>query len=71
MKIRLNLATSPLESNRSFVAGAALVGGLGVLAMLVLSLACLYRLAYQYRITCGRDQDRSGYEPPAGAARKH
>jgi Tfp pilus assembly protein PilN len=37
MKIRLNLATTPLESNRSFIAGAALVGVLGVLAMLVLS----------------------------------
>lgn len=37
MKIRLNLATKPLESNRSFAAGAALVGGLGVLAMLFLS----------------------------------
>lgn len=37
MKIRLNLATKPLESNRSFAVGAALVGGLGVLAMLFLS----------------------------------
>jgi hypothetical protein len=38
MKIRLNLATTPLESNRSFIAGAAVVGGLGILAMLILSL---------------------------------
>jgi len=37
MKVRLNLATSPLESNRSFGVGAALVGGLGVVAMLLLS----------------------------------
>lgn len=37
MKVRLNLATTPLESNRSFAVGAAIVGGLGVLAMLALS----------------------------------
>src|SRR5580700_6948089 len=37
MKVRLNLATKPFETNRSFALGAALVGGLGVLAMLVLS----------------------------------
>ena len=37
MKIRLNLATQPLESNRSFAVGAALVGGFGVAAMLLLS----------------------------------
>ena len=37
MKVRLNLATAPLEGNRSFLLGAALVGGIGVLAMLFLS----------------------------------
>ena len=37
MKVRLNLATHPLESNRRFVLGAAVVGGVGVLAMLLLS----------------------------------
>jgi hypothetical protein len=37
MKVRLNLATTPLETNRSFAVGAALVGGFGVLAMLILS----------------------------------
>ena len=37
MKVRLNLATHPLESNRRFALGAAVVGGVGVLAMLLLS----------------------------------
>ena len=37
MKVRLNLSTVPLESNRRFALGAALIGGIGVLAMLFLS----------------------------------
>ncbi len=37
MKVRLNLATAPLESNRRFALGAAIIGGLGVLAMCLLS----------------------------------
>ena len=37
MKVRLNLATSSLESSRRFAAGAAVVGGLGVLAMCLLA----------------------------------
>lgn len=37
MKIPLNLATSPLESNRRFVIGSAVVGTIGIAAMLVLS----------------------------------
>jgi hypothetical protein len=37
MKVRLNLATSSLENNRRFAVGAAVVGVLGVLAMLLLS----------------------------------
>src|SRR5271168_3585396 len=37
MKVRLNLATHPLESNRRFALGAVLVGGVGVLAMVLLS----------------------------------
>jgi Tfp pilus assembly protein PilN len=37
MKVRLNLATVPLESNRRFAAAAYIVGGLGVIAMVVLS----------------------------------
>ncbi|HXX43175.1 MAG TPA: hypothetical protein VEJ38_00495 [Candidatus Acidoferrales bacterium] len=32
MKLRLNLATTPQENNRPFVAGAALIGVLGLLA---------------------------------------
>ncbi len=37
MKVRLNLSTTPLESNRRFAAGATIVGAIGVLALLVLS----------------------------------
>jgi type IV pilus assembly protein PilN len=38
MKVRLNLSTSPLESNRRFAAGAFLVGAIAILAFLGLSL---------------------------------
>src|ERR1700730_17141447 len=37
MKVRLNLATSPLESNRRFAVGASVIGTLGLLALIVLS----------------------------------
>lgn len=37
MKVRLNLSTSPLESNRRFALGATLVGTIAVLALLALS----------------------------------
>jgi Tfp pilus assembly protein PilN len=37
MKVRLNLATSPLESNRRFVVFSTLIGGVGLLAMALLS----------------------------------
>ena len=37
MKVRLNLSTSPLESNRRFTLGAGVVGTIAVLALLVLS----------------------------------
>ena len=37
MKVRLNLATSPLESNRRFTAAATLIGAIAVAALLVLS----------------------------------
>lgn len=37
MKVRLNLSTSPLESNRRFALGASVVGTIAVLALLVLS----------------------------------
>ena len=38
MKVRLNLATSPLVSNRRFAAGATVIGTIAVLALLMLSL---------------------------------
>lgn len=37
MKLRLNLSTAPRENKRPFIAGAALVGTVGVLALLALS----------------------------------
>ena len=37
MKVRLNLATAPLESNRRFALGAGIVGTIAILAFLVLS----------------------------------
>jgi type IV pilus assembly protein PilN len=38
MKVRLNLSTSPLESNRRFALGATVIGAIAILAMLVLSI---------------------------------
>ena len=37
MKVRLNLSTTPLESNRRFAAGATAIGAIGVVALLILS----------------------------------
>jgi len=37
MKVRLNLSTSPLESNRRFTLGASVIGTIAVVALLVLS----------------------------------
>lgn len=37
MKVRLNLATSPLDGNRRFVVFSTLIGGVGLLAMVLLS----------------------------------
>jgi type IV pilus assembly protein PilN len=37
MKVRLNLSTSPLESNRRFALGASVIGTIAVVALLVLS----------------------------------
>jgi type IV pilus assembly protein PilN len=37
MKVRLNLSTSPLESNRRFTLGATVIGTIAVVALLVLS----------------------------------
>jgi len=37
MKVRLNLSTSPLESNRRFTLGATVVGAIAGLALLILS----------------------------------
>jgi type IV pilus assembly protein PilN len=37
MKVRLNLSTSPLESNRRFAMGATVIGAIAIVALLVLS----------------------------------
>jgi Tfp pilus assembly protein PilN len=37
MRVRLNLATSPLEKTRRFVVFSTIIGGIGLLAMVVLS----------------------------------
>src|SRR5260370_28397632 len=37
MKVRLNLATSPLEANRRFIVFSTVIGSVGLLAMLLLS----------------------------------
>jgi Tfp pilus assembly protein PilN len=37
MKVRLNLSTSPLESNRRFALGAGLIGAIAIVALLGLS----------------------------------
>jgi Tfp pilus assembly protein PilN len=37
MRLRLNLSTTPQENNRPFIAGAAVIGGLGLIALLLLS----------------------------------
>jgi type IV pilus assembly protein PilN len=37
MKVRLNLSTSPLESNRRFTMGATVIGAIAIVALLVLS----------------------------------
>jgi hypothetical protein len=41
MKLHLNLATAPQENRRPFLAAAAVVGTLGLLALAVLSIAAL------------------------------
>ncbi len=38
MKLRLNLATSPLENNRQFLAGSGVIGALALLLIIVLSI---------------------------------
>ncbi|MGH9591591.1 MAG: hypothetical protein ACRD5L_00760, partial [Bryobacteraceae bacterium] len=37
MKVRLNLATSPLQSNRRFAVASSAIGAVGLIALLILS----------------------------------
>lgn len=48
MKIRLNVATKPLESHRRFIAGATLLGVVGLVALVMLSTS-VYRTWRQNR----------------------
>jgi Tfp pilus assembly protein PilN len=58
VKTRINLATAPLENHRRFIAGAGLVGVLGVIAMVVLSIYAYHgwRANHDLRV------DIAGYE---------
>lgn len=80
MKLRLNLSTTPQENNRPFLAGAALVGALGVLALLILSHAAyrswqsnrmlrsdLVRLQDQIQLSQREQQDLAVFFRSAGA----
>ncbi len=58
MKTRINLATAPLENHRRFIAGAGLVGVLGVIAMVVLSIYAYHG----WRANRDLRADIAGYE---------
>lgn len=62
MKIRLNVATRPLESHRRFAAGAALAGALGLAALVLLSSSVFVT----WRENSGRRQQIAGYEAQLG-----
>ena len=58
MKVRLNLATSPLENNRSFLFGAFLVGGLALALFALLSMQAVrnWRDSSEFRAEMSRLQ---------------
>jgi len=60
MKLRLNLATSPQANNRPFLAGAVLVGALGLIAFAVLSHAAYssWHSSRELRADIGRWEDQ-------------
>jgi Tfp pilus assembly protein PilN len=62
MKIRLNVATRPLESHRRFIAGAALAGAVGIAALLLLSLSVFA----SWRQNRGQRAQISDYEARLG-----
>lgn len=79
MRLRLNLSTTPQENNRPFIAGAGVIGGLGLIALLVLSHAAydswqsnrdlradISRWQQQVRVDTQRQQQLQTYfETPA------
>lgn len=58
MKVRLNVATRPLESHRKFVAGATLAGVVGIVALVVLTSS----VVSTYRKNSGQRAQIAGYE---------
>lgn len=58
MKIRLNVATQPLESHRRFIVGAAVAGALGLIVLVLLSVSVLHT----WRRNSGQRALISGYE---------
>ncbi len=58
MKIRLNVATRPFESHRRFIAGAAVTGALGVVALVLLSSSVIST----WRHNSGERARIAGYE---------
>jgi Tfp pilus assembly protein PilN len=57
MKIRLNVATQPLESHRRFIAGSVVLGLVGLVALVVLSTSVVRAL----RENRGQRAEISGY----------
>lgn len=66
MKIRLNVATRPLEGHRRFVAGAAIAAAVGVGALLLLSTS-VYRTWLENR---GERAEIAGYQQELASLRR-
>jgi Tfp pilus assembly protein PilN len=60
MKLRLNIATSPHENNRPFIAGTAFIGAVAFIALLILSRQALvtWRSNLQIRTDTARLEQR-------------
>ncbi|HEV3252933.1 MAG TPA: hypothetical protein VG033_00895 [Candidatus Acidoferrales bacterium] len=60
MKLRLNLATAPLENNRRFLVGYGLAGGLAFVLLLILSVQTYrtWRASHDLRTDVARSEDQ-------------
>jgi Tfp pilus assembly protein PilN len=60
MKLRLNLATTPLENNRRFLVGYGLAGGVAFLLLLILSVQTYrtWRASHDLRADVARSEDQ-------------